>query len=361
VFALGAAACGGNVVVDGGLGTGPSTSSSSSSSSGASLGSWPTSGGGACGDTTSDPHNCGMCGHDCLGGACVQGSCQPVVLASNGYPNAITLNTTALYWSDLVSGIMRLPLGTMTPTMIASANAPEGVALDNTFVYWTAKDGVARAPLAGGPVSMLYSGAVASGPWGIAVDTAHVYWTDKTANTLLAVPLAGGALKVLAKGLSSPDGVVVDSATVYLADGTNQQVNGDILRVPTTGAGAQSTLAPDQKGPRALALDAVSLYWTDSAPFYPSPTGLIMKVSKAGGMPVKIADAQGDPLGLAVDDTYVYWVNGDVGTIVRAPKDGGLSEVLAGGQTYVTAIAIDDNAIYWTTQAQGGTVVLLAK
>ncbi len=36
-------------------------------------------GGGACTDDfTSDPNNCGLCGHDCLGGECLAGSCQPV-------------------------------------------------------------------------------------------------------------------------------------------------------------------------------------------------------------------------------------------------------------------------------------------
>src|SRR5262249_52955723 len=27
-----------------------------------------------------DAHHCGACGHDCLGGACAAGACQPVVL-----------------------------------------------------------------------------------------------------------------------------------------------------------------------------------------------------------------------------------------------------------------------------------------
>jgi len=35
----------------------------------------------SCVDTTSDGKNCGACGHDCLGGACLAGQCQPVELA----------------------------------------------------------------------------------------------------------------------------------------------------------------------------------------------------------------------------------------------------------------------------------------
>src|SRR5271170_4179987 len=37
---------------------------------------------GSCVDTRSDTTSCGSCGHDCQGGTCVEGSCQPVTVAS---------------------------------------------------------------------------------------------------------------------------------------------------------------------------------------------------------------------------------------------------------------------------------------
>src|SRR5689334_6158663 len=37
---------------------------------------------GAGGASMGDPHNCGLTGHDCLGGACEGGACQPVLVAS---------------------------------------------------------------------------------------------------------------------------------------------------------------------------------------------------------------------------------------------------------------------------------------
>jgi sugar lactone lactonase YvrE len=116
-----------------------------------------------------------------------------------------------------------------------------------------------------------------------------------------------------------------------------------------------------QQGPRDLALDADSLYWTDSAPFLPLPTGYIMKAPKSGGPAQMLAPAGGNPLGIAVDATNVYWVNDDVGTVVRVAKTGGTPTTIAAGQMFVKAITTDAKAIYWTTQYQGGSVVMLAK
>jgi hypothetical protein len=53
-------------------------------------------GGGGCGpDLETDPHDCGVCGHDCQGGDCAAGRCQPFVLAENAAaPNYIVADPT---------------------------------------------------------------------------------------------------------------------------------------------------------------------------------------------------------------------------------------------------------------------------
>ena len=62
---------------------------------------------------------------------------------------------------------------------------------------------------------------------------------------------------------------------------------------------------------------------------------------------------------IALDDTYVYWVDAvTVGTIMRAPKTGGSASIVA-RDTVPVAIAVDANAVYWSDQ--GGNIMRLAK
>jgi hypothetical protein len=52
----------------------------------------------ACVDLMSDSKSCGECGHDCLGGSCAAGQCQPVMIAQYiGHPMIISVGDQAVY------------------------------------------------------------------------------------------------------------------------------------------------------------------------------------------------------------------------------------------------------------------------
>src|SRR5262245_36022291 len=66
-------------------------------------------GAGPCsGDLTTDPMNCGACGHDCQGGACKNSACQIVTLAANeDNPVGVAIDADEVYWTNYGSGQVR--------------------------------------------------------------------------------------------------------------------------------------------------------------------------------------------------------------------------------------------------------------
>jgi hypothetical protein len=191
-----------------------STSSPSSSSTGAGCG------------ISCDPQNCGLIGHDCLGGACVDGVCKPFVVADG-------------------------------------QSHPEGLALDDAFVYFTELDdnGIRRCPLAGcGPT---LPGTVISGDQGvhsIAIDSTGIYFTEYTnqASFWKCPPGAGGCspTQLLTPGtMNDPTAFALDADDAYFAllfDGIQK----------CSKSGCPSTTPVSQSAPTTgLTLDGSLLYW----------------------------------------------------------------------------------------------------
>src|SRR5262249_55506489 len=49
---------------------------------------------------SSDPKNCGRCGHDCLGGTCIAGRCQPLILLDSQMSGILRVRAGTLYWAS---------------------------------------------------------------------------------------------------------------------------------------------------------------------------------------------------------------------------------------------------------------------
>jgi hypothetical protein len=271
---------------------------------------------GSCVDEQSDGHDCGACGHDCLGGACQAGVCQPTTLLS-GLPYV------------------------------------KFIAVDATSLYWTVGASVMKMPLSGGPPVTLASGPPSAN--GIAVDARNVYWTDQTSH-ILSAPLGGGATStVLSDAVYTPFAVAVDATTLYFTSYWNDTVNTMPL-----GGGTPSTLASDRtmsSGATGIAVNANSVYWGDG-------NARVVQTPLGGGGSVTLASMQNDPMGVAVDDTDVYWTVFYGGAVVKAPLSGGTPTTLVSNLTvYALGIAVDATSIYWAAADANtvGSLMRLAK
>ncbi|AKT39428.1 hypothetical protein [Chondromyces crocatus] len=268
-------------------------------------------------DTTASSEHCGACGHSCLGGACLAGTCQPVVLAD-------------------------------------TQNNPWTIALDDEHVYWTnggqaasGNGSVARVRKMGGDVQMIATGQ--SYPFiGIAVADDHVYWTNYTDGTVRRALIIGGGEETLATGQANPKGIVVDATHAYWANN-----NGTIMRHPRGGSAQPPELLSSVSGtkPYGVALGNGGIYWTVAS----ANVGSIQFLPLAGGPPAPIAEQQDLPLYLATDTEHVYWVNTAAGpSIARAPLAGGAVDVLGSSPSagaYGMTVAGDD--VYFTNHQQG--------
>jgi hypothetical protein len=288
---------------------------------------------GGAGSLDTDPHNCGRCGHDCRGGACEEGVCQPFVIAQGHHPGIIAVDSSSVYWpdgSDTLGRIMKAPKAGGEPVVIASSQRrPWSVTVDAAYAYWVTNSdeppkygGVFKVPLEGGEVITLVPSGEAFAD-DIAVDEHGVYWDDYG-----AYPQSGRDL------LACAEGAAIRKAGL---DGSN----------PTTLAASDAGVCT----PLLFSVNASGVYWPSRS------RGAVQHVGLDGRGVAELATS-GDPVAVAVDSSYVYWVNWQDGSVQRAPLGGGKAVTLAssgkdaGPNTGVGAVdlAVDEVNVYWARQ-----------
>jgi hypothetical protein len=322
-------------------------------------------------DLSTDPQNCGRCGHSCQGLACTGGICTPPQLSFGPpfYPSDWASDGTYIYASDCSGAgtVIRIPAGGVpssgAPLVYTTGSGPWGIAIDASSVYWLQDSGgtVWSAPIGGGSPTQLgtygqswFSGC--GGPHSIATDANNLYWAMQPFSGfgyVFTVPKAGGQVQVLAHDAFVLRGTLaVDANNVYFLSYDGGE-NGQLRSVPKTtlnDAGTPSTILATFPNDQVMDVRLVgSTFYVggDSTSIYDVPL--------AGGTPATFwAGYVGlSPRYIDTDGTTLFFTDFIDGNVYAKPFAGGYAQRIAVGQTEPDYILVDANSVYWTSNYGG--------
>ncbi len=285
---------------------------------------------------------------DCSSALCVNSICTangPVALVTGllDQPTDLAVDATDVYWIEKTSGSLKhVPkIGGNAPTLTNALNNPVALAVDNTYVYIVEHPanppGAIRRILKGGGAVELVVGGLGDAPDHITQDANTLYFYDDTNNVAMIKQAPKGA-NVAATTLYStnaPLGYAIDTdgAFVYFTN----SVNPHAWRVPVGGGNATDLGAIN--GAASFRTINTELYMVGGG------NGRIDVMPKAGGAVTNVLGFLVNlPMQLAVDGTYLYWI--DAGTINRVNLNG-MNRVTYWGEANTRALDIDANFVYW--------------
>ncbi len=341
-----------------------------------------------CGDPSSDPHNCGGCGHDCDGGMCDAGVCAPLppgVVATGQYaPTAIAVDSENVYWLNsgvVVAGgghldpevfggsqVLQCAIGGCgnRPTVLASISEsaastkaqdpPSGLTIDDRAVYWTDGAGV-HACKKGGCACAPQTLTGVSTATAVAVSPTDAYFALYLPDAVDVCPLAGCAAgpSSFASDQIAPMAIISDTSSVYWS------TIGGVRQCPLGGCDGGAAHLWEDPGPQTftmgIAVDADNVYWTNQ-------NGSVYQCAKTNCATtlVTLADGRNAPSGIASDGTDVYW--SDSAGVVKCAVGGcgGVPTVVAPSAS--PAVAVDATHLAFTqlrASETDGWIVVVAK
>lgn len=286
--------------------------------------------GATCVNTLSDAKNCGMCGHDCVGGSCTGGVCQ-----------ATTLVTGQTAVTKLVP----------TPTRLLWTRASSGQQSGGTFGSDLDGKNVATLLDVGSATCQSLDATATDAYFACAGRIYHCTTASCTPTSIANVV--------------APNDMVLDTTNsrIYYSVGTNynQQTGGNVWSMPIAGGASLKLLVTDQPNPTNVAIDGGKVYWLNSGTYkldIPQKNGGIRKAPFGSNQMETVVDADGsgsDYIGLGVDGTTVFYGAGGAAEIHAVATIGGAPTTFAKTltKTPVTALVVDATNVYWVENGGG--------
>jgi hypothetical protein len=314
-----------------------------------------------------DTHNCGSCGHDCLGGQCSAGMCQPVTLAAAPGIASLTTDGTTVYWtagSNVFSCAGSGCSGTPFTVTNKGPSKPAQILVAAGSAFWTSQ-GTFGGPIYSCPVSGCGSNAPLMVPkansitYGFASDGQRLYWPFLSPDGGNVLPLFDCPLATIATCMpllyasqSADVPLVSESEYSVASNGSSvvwlDQMGGSVSECAAgSSCNTVTTLASGRSNLTILAVDGARAYWFDSA-------GLSSCTLGGCASPKPIASDSGTSI--ASDGIHVYWTSGT--SVMRANAAGSVDTV-ASSQPGASYVAVDSARVYWAVST--GWVMSVAK
>jgi hypothetical protein len=287
--------------------------------------------GSGCSDLASDPKNCGKCGHDCAGGACNTGVCQPSTVSSGqSNVNRIIATSTHVYWSRF---------GSYVPPKQSGAVMSADLDGKNPVVLFDAGQGTSCYSLVTSTTDAYFQ----CGNW---IYRCALSGCGQSPQQLLSL---SGIGSVVDMALDTPNNrLYFTVATPY-----NVQTGGFVASISTNGGNYARLTANDQPSPSSLSIVNGWVYWLNAGTYMNSAPKNNTSVYKAPVGTNQTPQAVSDDgmgasfLGITVDGNTVFY--GGSGGVRSVPSSGGLSKTFAmtGTGNPITAVLTDSQYVYW--------------
>jgi hypothetical protein len=274
----------------------------------------------------------------------------PTVLASNqNAPSTIAIDEEWVYWvnASTMGGVYKVAKAGGAPTALyeTSMSDVSSLAQDRMSIYLALEGSIIAVPKAGGSPKVVTAARTKS----LAVANGDVYWVDQNTDgsgLLRKAPVHGGTPTAVALPgnftiniEASPTATSVVAATDAIYVSVPEQ---GILRAPLDGGAA---VLVEVLHAKAMAFDNDSIYF--------GTKDTIDVVPKTGGSSRHLVPLA-NPAGVAVDRSFVYFVdNVPDGKVLKLAPHDTTPSVLADHQGAPHALAVDDTSVYWNSTDEG--------